>query len=104
MCGSLNATEKQINMNGEVFRAPDYPFPEYIDNIPGGGGLEVEEPDEVEEDRISMRAESRPPKGYYERNSKSHSVKANAMFFFCIYLQSIEIYYEARNMHRTVIF
>ena len=47
---------------GQVFRAPqyDYPFPDA--DIPGGGGLEVEEPDEDEFDR----AEGWAPKGLYQ--------------------------------------
>ena len=49
-----------INVDGEVFRAPEYSYPFPDADIPGGGGLDVEEPDE---DDILDRAESRAPKG-----------------------------------------
>ena len=49
-----------INVDGEVFRAPEYSYPFPDADIPGGGGLDVEEPDE---DDLLDRAESRAPKG-----------------------------------------
>lgn len=60
-CGGLNATERMMNIAGEVFRAPQYDYPVPDADIPGGGGLDVEEPDEDLD--FLDRAESWAPPG-----------------------------------------